>query len=399
MTAIRHYRAPDGTFRKVLPFDQARREVAGWQAVAGLLPVPCLRGVREVQDGCEVVYEDVMASGRCCRLLADSINAADRQVGQATVVRSLVNRVCDSLLAAFGATGAVSRLEDCVPDLHMARLTPGRRLDRWYIRPPLPAWVIDGQRFNLGDLASRALVAGGHTLGAMWPPAFTEQRSALAGHTRWITAITQGDVTEPNITEPLCWLDFEHAGRNVLAGDVANFLWYLLAMGGWLVPAYQASVYERTLCTPVPPLVTPTVNHLRVTTRRVEIDYTWHVGTGRRTALTTLLQRTGGDLGMAVAADGDLTGRLRPFLILRILGVIPLGQMSGPHAALCLAKLAELSSPDLTLPDWCEAVAVAPPEAAKPCDLRTGWPPTTVTQTCKEHHDRSCPRLADHTRR
>jgi len=29
----------------------------------------------------------------------------------------------------------------------------------------------------------------------------------------------------------MCWLDFEHAGRNALAGDVANFLWYLLGMG------------------------------------------------------------------------------------------------------------------------------------------------------------------------
>ena len=172
----------------------------------------------------------------------------------------------------------------------------------------------------------------------------------------WELVVHRGQLAEHVVS----WLDFEHAGRNALAGDVANFLWYLLAMGGWLVPTYQASVYERTLCTPVPPVATPTINDLRVTTRRVEIDYTWHVGTGRRTALTTLLQRIAGDLGMAVAADGDLTGRLRPFLILRILGVIPLGQMSGPHAALCLAKLAELSSPDLTLPDWCEAAAVAP---------------------------------------
>jgi len=83
---------------------------------------------------------------------------------------------------------------------------------------------------------------------------------------------------------------------------------------------------------------------------------------------------------MALAADGDLTGRLRPFLILRILGVIPLGQMSGPQAALCLAKLAELSSPDLTLPDWCAAVTVAPSEAAEPSGLRSARPPATVTR-------------------
>jgi hypothetical protein len=43
---------------------------------------------------------------------------------------------------------------------------------------------------------------------------------------------------------------------------------------------------------------------------------------------------------------------LRPFLALRVLGVIPLGQLRGPDALLCLAKLAELATPDLTLAAW-----------------------------------------------
>lgn len=252
MTATRHYHAPDGTFRKILPPDRARREVAGWRAVATMFPVPRLRDIRDVEDGCEVVYEDVFASGRCRWLLADSINSADRHPGDAGAVRALVDRVCDDLLTAAEATGVTARLEECVPDLYAERLVPGGRLDRWYTCPPRPAWVIDGQRLDLGDLASRTWVVDGHALGCGWPAALTGLRSVLAGHTRWATAITQGDVTEPNITDPLCWLDFEHAGRNALAGDVANFLWYLLGMGGWLVPAYQPEVYARTLRTPSP---------------------------------------------------------------------------------------------------------------------------------------------------
>jgi hypothetical protein len=43
-------------------------------------------------------------------------------------------------------------------------------------------------------------------------------------------------------------------------------------------------------------------------------------------------------------------------------------------------KLAELSSPDLTLPDWCAAVTVAPSEAAEPSGLRSARPPATVTR-------------------
>jgi hypothetical protein len=189
------------------------------------------------------------------------------------------------------------------------------------------------------------------------------RKAGLAGHARWATAITQGDVTEPNITDPLCWLDFEHAGRNVLAADTANFLWYLFGMGGWLVPAYQAGVYARTLRTPVPPLATPVIDRLHVTAGHIEIDYTWRAGAGRRAALAALLHRLARDLGTALAPGGDAAARLRPFLAVRILGVIPLRQMSGPHAVACPAKLAELSHPAWSLPGWCATVPAAIPLA------------------------------------
>jgi hypothetical protein len=360
VTATRHYHAPDGTFRKILPTDQARRELAGRQMVAKLMPVPRLLEVRNVEDGREIVYEDVFASGRCTGLLADCINTADRDPGAIPVVRALVNEVCDHLLAATEATGTVSRLDECVPDLHLARLAPGGRLDRWYTHPPAPAWALAGQRLGPADLASRTLLAGGRDLGPAWPVNLPQLRSALAGHTRWATAITQGDVTEPNITQPLCWLDFEHAGRNALAGDAANFLWYLLGMGGWLVPTYQPSVYARTLRAPVPPVATPVAGHLRITVRAVELSYTWQVGAGRHAALATLLHRLAADLGAALAPSSG-AACLRPFLAVRILGVISLRHMSGPHALACLAKLAELSHPAWSLPAWCATIPAASP--------------------------------------
>ena len=55
-------------------------------------------------------------------------------------------------------------------------------------------------------------------------------------------------------------------------------------MRGWLVPAYQPEVYAHTLRTPVPPAAVPVIDQLRVTTRYVEIDYTWRVGAGRHAA-------------------------------------------------------------------------------------------------------------------
>ncbi|HVB43262.1 MAG TPA: hypothetical protein VNF47_11225 [Streptosporangiaceae bacterium] len=399
VTAARHYHAPDGTFRKVLPRDQARRELAGQRMVAELMPVPRLVGTRQAIDGCEIVYEDVFASGRCVSLLADCINTADRDHSHLPAVPALVNQVCDSLLAAAQATGATRTLDECVPDLHAARLAPRGRLDRWYTHTPQPTWVVDGQRLGPADLATRTLVADGRKAGPGWPVDLPELRSALARHTRWVTAITQGDVTEPNICQPLCWLDFEHAGRNALASDTANFLWYLLGMGGWLVPAYQPGVYARTLRAPVPPIATPVIGHLRVTTRSVEIISTWQTGAGRHAALSTLLHRLAGDLGTALAPGGDVTARLRPFLALRILGVISLRQMSGPHAIACLAKLAELSNPAWNLTGWCATVPVTPCPAGD-----TGSPAEPRIRDGngshpKEHHDHSRPRPADHAGR
>lgn len=361
MTATRHYHAPDGTFRKVLPRDRACREVVGLRAVAGLFSVPRLWGMHEVEDGTELIYEDLFASGCYRGLLADAINAADRRPSQTGRVQALVSAVCDGLLAASAATGSVCRLDECVPALYAARLAPGGRLDHWYRRSPRPAWVIDGQHIDLDDLTARSLVVRGRHLGPGWPANFGAMRSALSANSRWTTAITQGDATEPNIAEPLCWMDFEHAGRNALAGDIANLLWYLLGMGGWLVPTYQPTVYRRTLRMPVPPVATPTIEHLRITARRVELDYTWNMGAGRRAALATLLQRLTGEFGSAVGFGGDVFAALRPFLVLRVLGVVPLGQMSGPHAVACLAKVAELARPALDLSDWC---GLRPPTSA-----------------------------------
>jgi ADP-ribose pyrophosphatase YjhB (NUDIX family) len=348
VTGSGHYHAPDGTFRKVMPADRAAREAAGWRAVAGLAPVPALHGIRGAGTECEVVYEDVFASGRCSRLLADAIGAADRRPALAGEAADLVGAACDSLLAAAAATGEVRPLADCEPALYAARLAPGGRLDRWYARPPLPAWTIGGQVLGPDELTGRTLVVNGRPLGPAWPAGVSALRSMLPPGGRHVTAVTQGDVTEPNIAGPLCWLDFEHAGRNALAGDAACLLWYLLGMGGWLVPAYQPGTYARTLRSPEPPVAAPAVSRLHLAGDRIELDYTWNAGPGRRAALAALRASLDGDLGAAIAPGGDIADVLAPFLAARILGVIPLGQMSGPHALLCLAWLAEAFHPGAT---------------------------------------------------
>jgi len=358
-----HYRAVDGTFRKPMSRSEATAELRGYRTVVAHLPVPQLLGVHGRSGSVEVVYEDVFASSRCHRLLADAINAADRNPDQIPAVRSLVDDICDSMLAAADATASRTRLADCVPALYAARLAPGGRIDRWYTHPTRPLWTIDRRQLSLDDLATANLVIHGRPRGSAFGTDIDRLREALDADTRWITTVSQGDPTEPNIAEPLCWLDFEHAGRNALAGDIAILLWYLLAMGGWLVPTYQPATYARTLTTPLPPRAEPGIDHLALGDRHIEINYTWTVGAGRHASIQTLLHRLDGDLGTALSPTDDPLTRLRPFLTMRVLGVIPLAQLSGPHALLCLAKLAELADPDTTLRAWCHTVPVPPDPA------------------------------------
>jgi hypothetical protein len=357
---IRSYHsAADGTFRKAMRRRAAIAEVRAYHAVAGHLPVPQLAGIHWTVRGAEVVYEDVFASGRCHRLLADTINTADRDPTQTFAVRLLIDGICDSILATLDITRPTSRLADCVPALYASRLAPGGRIDRWYA-PPRPMWIVDSHRLSLGGLAAATLVIDGKPHRSAFAANIDQLRQALSPDARWTSTVSQGDPTEPNIAEPLCWLDFEHAGRNALAGDLAVLIWYLLAMGGWLVPTYRPTTYTRTLTAPVPPLAEPRIDHLHIAGRHIEINYSWTVGTGRHAAMQALLDRLADDLGATLHPLDDPLDVLRPFLAMRVLSVIPLAELAGPHALLCLAKLAELTHPDTTLRSWCTTMPVAP---------------------------------------
>ncbi|GAA1336891.1 hypothetical protein GCM10009647_079560 [Streptomyces sanglieri] len=179
------------------------------------------------------------------------------------------------------------------------------------------------------------------------PAAIDDARAALHPDSRWTTAITQGDPTEPNIATSAsgaCRLDFEYAGRNTLPGEIANLLWYLLALGGWLVPTYQSDIYTRTLPMHLPPTAIPAVEHAERSNRhhRLDLHCSWPAGPGRHTALTRLLDRLTTDLGDAAGLPrGQQLEALRPFLIAWILGAIPPRHLTVTDLLLVLAKLAE----------------------------------------------------------
>lgn len=351
--------APGSVFRKTLQPGAAEAEARGWEAVSPHLRVPRLLYVNDRTH--QVMYEDVFANGRCSLLLGDVIGLADLEPAESYRVVALVDAICDDLQAAAAATGCWSSLSTCVPALYQERLRTGGRIGTWYLRNPPMLSLGKDLAISVRDLAAYDITVNAVPVRLDLLKIVKDARELLAADGRWVTAVTQGDPTEPNIADLLCWLDFEYAGRNTLAGEIANLLWYLLAMGGWLVPVFQPDVYARTLRLALPPVATPRIEQCDVSTtaRRLEITYSWNVGTGRQAALHRLVERIRTDLAVTAGIDPDnFLHQIRGFLATRILGVFGPTALSSSALLLVLAKLAESQTSDLTLSDFIRTTPV-----------------------------------------
>jgi hypothetical protein len=354
-------------FVKTGPPSQTHAEITGWHAVRKHLTVPRLLGHHCRGNQHAVIFEDVFADHRCQHLLGDSIALADYGITSTAPVRDLVRAVCNDLLRCTTRTGNRTTLSDCVPALYLERLRPGGRLDTWY--EPSAEMALGTTTRTLADLARTEVIVNGQSRRVDVPALIKDARTALSPPRRWMTALTQGDPTEPNIGHPLMWLDFEHAGRNAIAGDVAILLWYLLGMGGWLVPTYQPDTYRRTLRHHLAPIAVPQLIGLTVDQQQIHADLRWNMGIGRAAALHALREALSGDLGIACRDQHpDLAEVLRPFLLCRVLGVIDLRLLDGTDSVLALSMLAQLANPNMTIDKLIDEVTIhaAAGEDAKP---------------------------------
>ncbi|WP_326766113.1 hypothetical protein OG978_17400 [Streptomyces sp. NBC_01591] len=331
--------------KEVATREAAEAEVQGWSQLVSRIRVPALRGRPALPGRHLLAYEDVFASGRCELLLGDVIALADRDPSALPRLARLVDGVCHNLRAPADETGKVVPLARCVPDLYLDRIRPGGRLDRWYLRRDLPITLPHSDvTLTAQELAGYTVTANGRPLTLNVAATIDSVRHTLSPDRRWPTGLTQGDPTEPNIADPLCWLDFEFAGRNTIAGEAANLLWYLMALGGWLVPRYQPDVYARTLRLALPSHTRPRIDHLELdaTTGHIDIHYTWNTGPGRHAAIAGALHGLCGHGGIGM-------DELRAFFALRILGVIPAARLTGHDLLLVLVKLAESQHPGTEL--------------------------------------------------
>ena len=309
------------------------------------IAVPALHGEIALPDRHLVAYEDVFATGQCELLMGDVIALADRDPAVQSRLDRLVDGVCADLRAAAEETGKSVPLAECVPDLYLDRIRPGGRLDRWYLRRDLPLALPHADTtLTLRELADFTLTANGRQLTLNVADIINSLRHILAPDRPRTAGLTQGDPTEPNIADPLCWLDFEFAGRNTAAGEAANLLWYLMALGGWLVPRYQPDVYARTLRLALPSLSRPRIEHLELhqRSRHIDVRYSWNTGPGRGAAITRALNGLRGENGSGLE-------EIHAFLALRILGVVPASRLTGHDLMLVLIKLAESQDPLTTI--------------------------------------------------
>lgn len=332
-------------YKEAVTREAAEDEAKGWTKLVSRLQVPALRGRPSLPGRHLLAYEDVFASGRCDLLLGDVIALADRDPAVLPRLGRLVDGVCYDLRAAAAETGKAVPLAECVPALYLDRIRPGGRLDRWYLLRDLSFTLpCTDVSLTVQELADYTVTANGRPLTLNVAASIDSVRRALGADRRWLAGLTQGDPTEPNIADPLCWLDFEFAGRNTAAGEAANLLWYLMAMGGWLVPRYQPDVYARTLRMALAAQTSPCVDHLALhaTARHIDIRYSWNVGRGRHAAVKGALHGLCGRGGIGM-------DELHAFLALRILGVVPAGRLTGHDLLLVLIKLAESQDPAISL--------------------------------------------------
>ncbi|MEU6709726.1 hypothetical protein [Streptomyces wuyuanensis] len=343
---VRRSTASTGVFHKpVATRERAEAEAKGWGRLASRIAVPAFHGQIALPDRQLLAYEDVFVTGRCELLMGDVIALADRDPAVQPRLDRLVDGVCADLRAAAEETGKSVPLAECVPDLYLDRIRPGGRLDRWYLRRDLPlALPHTDATLTLRELADFTLAANGRQLRLNVADTIDSLRDALAPDRRRLAGLTQGDPTEPNIADPLCWLDFEFAGRNTVVGEAANLFWYLMGLGGWLVPRYQPDVYACTLRLALPPLSGPRIEHLEPhrSSRHIDVRYSWNTGPGRGAALTRALDGLCGERGSGLED-------IRAFLALRILSVIPPSRLAGHDLLLVLIKLAESQDPHTTL--------------------------------------------------
>lgn len=330
---------------------EAVREVHGHQQLAGHYPVPKLHRRIRLGRWTLLVYQRIGTGRPDEGLLLDEVARADL-----TGDGSRLDACLDSVLAQYRSTitGTMQHapLSATVQKLYGERARAGGRLDKYY-GPNEPLLPIAGSGpVRPSSLRRTLLLVNGQPHRIDFAALVTWLRERFEPTRFEAAAITQGDPTDFNIgwtpAEGPVWFDYDTGGRNAVAGEFADFLWYQYLLGGWLVPAYNPHAFaDHTAGTVTQPLNRPTVQFHREHDR-VIIDYQHRPSAARCHTIARyhaeLIRPITTCLGIT-----DLMQWLRPWLVMRILAVYRLGDLQPADAALSIAILAQVLDPTTTV--------------------------------------------------
>ncbi|CAG7643480.1 hypothetical protein [Actinacidiphila bryophytorum] len=321
--------------------DEARQEIQGHARLLGHYRVPALHAHVRVPGGYLLAYER-LPGGTDRGLLLDLLN---EQVAGPELMRYM-----DELTGAYREVILETAQEvppsRVVRKLYWDRAAPDGRLDRYYADGDIPVaeGIID---LPVSRLAEYVIVVNGRPLALGWASALRKLRSHFQGDEPVWAALTQGDPTDVNLAHPPAWFDYDTAGLNSILGEFANFLWYVTALGGWLVPTYNPAAFADHPATfhrvdaNRPRLERARVNHAA---RTIQVDYTPLLSAPRQAAASAYWHRLVRPVADKLWPESDLGELLRPYLAMRILAVYNLADLAPTDRLLVLARLAEAVS-------------------------------------------------------
>lgn len=334
---------------------EACAEVAGHRLLREWYPVPALHHHIRFPGRSVLVYEK-LPCGPDHGLLLDLLNTPDD--GDHTALDAYMKRLTATYAQVFVKTAALSPPTAVVGKLYRDRAAPGGRLDRYYAGRDLPLTGTDtGPKTS--DLARTGLYVNGRHYKLDWSGTLAWLRNAFDSPV-W-SAISQGDPTDSNLAVPLAWFDYDTAGRNAIAGEIANFSFHTAVLGGWLVPllnpkafALHPTTFDRVLVN------TPRITaHLREGV--LHIRFLDRLSFARRLALSRYWELFVHLIAARYFPAGALSEALRPYLVMRIIGVFNLTHMTLEQRLYLLAKLTLCMAPDFSPQRFFQPVEVSCP--------------------------------------
>ena len=340
-------------FLKANPsISEARAETAGHRALVGHYPVPKLYAHGRAGRWYIHLYRRQPGVTHGRGLWLDLITAGEH-TGRHDELDTATADILGYYRRVIAATARRRPPAMLVRKLFEDRARPGGRLDAYY-RTGRP-WLTgpDDVPLTIGDLADTTLLFNGVEHHLDLSAVLDQLRGRFTDEPAVWSALTQGDPTAFNIgwspAEGPFWFDYDTAGYNALAGEFAVALVDLLLHGARFTPAMNTNAYRDR---PAALAVTPskpgaTLHQIRPRTV-VEADIHHRASATRRRLAATYIR----DLVAPVAVDlgiNDVAGWLRPYLLMRLLGVYHPSDLAPADAVVLLAAITHVQSPNLVL--------------------------------------------------